>query len=263
MRPNPFDKLRVKKSLGQNFLRNPDVVRDIVSAAHLAVTPPRGGMTAGENVLEVGPGEGVLTEALLSTGANVIAIEKDDRLIESLRKKFPAAKIIHGDILNSHLPFTIYDLPFKIVANIPYYITGKFLRNIFSGEHLPERVVLLLQKEVALRILGIDAKRPERSRGTKESILSISVKAYGTPSIIRYVPREDFEPVPKVDSAVLVIEKISRKFFQEVKPPLGGFTSKQVAEQKFFDLVKRGFAHKRKKLVGNLTTPGVQWTPGE
>lgn len=223
-----------KRELGQNFLTNPDVVADILLASKIK---------AGETVLEIGPGTGVLTEALLDAGAHVIAIEKDDRLIELLNKKFAGKRfdLIHGDILSLNISslfanFKLHISSFKIVANIPYYITGKFLRNIFESEKLPERIVLLLQKEVAERIVAKDGK---------ESILSISVKAYGTPSIVRYVSRNDFDPVPNVDSAVLLIGSISRDFFSAVGPL-------RIDEGKFFELVRKGFAHKRKKLGSNL-----------
>jgi len=227
----------VGQYLGQHFLTNPDVVRDILLASEIEKN---------ENVLEIGPGTGVLTEALLGAGAHVIAVEKDIQLIRYLETRFPneiisgQLKLVAGDVL--HLPFNIYDLTFKIVANIPYYITGKFLRMIFEQEHLPEKVVLLIQREVAERIVVKDGK---------ESILSISIKAYGEPSIVRYVPQDNFEPVPDVDSAVLLIGSISRQFFTAVKP------LRKIDEQKFFDLVKRGFAHKRKKLSRNLEIEGL------
>ena len=256
----------LKKSLGQNFLKNPEIVRDIVRVANLAVTPRhRRGVTA-ETVLEVGPGMGVLTRALLDAGANVIAVEKDMRLIPLIQKIFAKEiaeerlLLIRADILKLDIP-TLFSncLPdrqagklhissFKLVANIPYYITGKFLRQIFSQERLPERVVLLLQKEVAERIVGGNPTSL-KLRGARESILSISVKVYGAPSIACYVPRENFDPIPKVDSAVLVIENISRDFFP------GGETAGKMSEQKFFNLVKRGFASKRKMLGNNIKLP--------
>ena len=184
-------------------------------------------ITKGEIVIEVGPGEGVLTESLLNAGAHVIAIEKDDRLIEMLKKKFAGKdiEIIHADIADYNLDIKSY----KVIANIPYYITGEILRKFLSDPYQPIRMVLMIQKEVAERIID-----------SKESILSISVKAYGTPSLVRIVTRENFKPAPNVDSAVLLIENISREFFANVD------------EQKFFDLVRKGFAHKRKKLGSNL-----------
>jgi 16S rRNA (adenine1518-N6/adenine1519-N6)-dimethyltransferase len=215
-----------KKSLGQNFLINPEVVMDILRAADLK---------AGETVLEVGPGKGILTEALINAGAKVIAVEKDARLVGLLGTRFldvENLRVIYGDILKTELR-NLVPTRFKIVANIPYYITGEFLRNIFEAAALPERVVILVQKEVAERIVAKD---------DKESILSISIKAYSKPSIVRYVTKENFDPVPGVDSAVLLIENISKSFFGQNK----------IDEKKFFELIRRGFAAKRKKLKNNL-----------
>ena len=128
---------------------------------------------------------------------------------------------------------------YKIIANIPYNITGAILKKFLTAELKPERMVLLVQKEVAERIVA----RPARGRaGGKESILSTSVKAYGTPKVIMKVPKRYFSPAPKVDSAIIVIKNISRKIFEE----------NGVDEQKFWEIVRTGFAHKRKKLSGNL-----------
>jgi len=248
--------MRAKKSLGQNFLRNLDVVADIIVAAGLAVPPPGGGATA-DTVLEVGPGEGVLTRALLGAGANVIAIEKDPRLISLLKQKFPTAQIVGGDVLKIEIWKLIESANwaeksenYKIVANIPYYITGQFLRKVFESSHLPSRIVLMLQKEVAERIVGGNPTSL-KLRGARESLLSISVKAYGTPSIVRYVGRENFEPVPDVDSAVLLIENISRDFFSAKGGPASGWN-----EQKFFELVHKGFESKRKQIGKKFGLPG-------
>src|SRR3990167_6163537 len=163
-----------KKSLGQHFLRNRAILKRIVEA---------GNISAEDTVLEVGPGEGVLTELLLKQAGKVIAVEKDDRLIPVLEQKFAAEiasgefELIHADILEfSIFNFQFSKKPYKIVANLPYYITGQFLRKFLQGtECPPHTMVLLLQKEVARRIVASDKK---------ESILSISVKAYGTPKYI-------------------------------------------------------------------------------
>ncbi len=231
-----------KKSLGQNFLNNPDVVRDILLA---------GDIKSGEVVLEVGPGLGVLTRSLLDAGAQVIAVEKDVRMITHLEKLFQkeiASKqlmLIYADILD----FNIGDLKFaneqkilnyKIIANIPYYITGAFLEKFLTGKAQPTHMVLMLQKEVAERIVTKDKK---------ESILSVSVKAYGTPRIVREVTRENFDPAPEVDSAILLIENISRDFFVNRESK---FVNPAEFETNFFKLVRQGFAHKRKMLSNNI-----------
>jgi len=232
------EKIRAKKSLGQHFLNSRHVLEQIISAAEIK---------DGETVLEIGPGTGVLTAALLNAGAKVVAVEKDDRAHEILKEKFPTEcasgqlNIIHGDILDDDI-FTIRSSPlskasegsYAIVANIPYYITGAILEKFLEHEPRPNRMVLLVQKEVAERIVARDGK---------ESVLSISVKAFGTPRIIAKVPRGAFTPAPKVDSAILAIDDISGAHFQwNYSPNI----------KRLFDLVRAGFAHKRKFLKRNL-----------
>jgi 16S rRNA (adenine1518-N6/adenine1519-N6)-dimethyltransferase len=218
-----------KKSLGQNFLRSEKALLDISEAGEL---------TKHDIVLEAGPGEGALTAKLLKKAGKTIAVEKDDRLIRPLTQKFSAEiasgalVIIHDDILEltpEKLGLTSGE--FKIVANIPYYITGQFLRLFLSGPLQPKTMVLLLQKEVVDRIM---------TRDGKESILSISIKAYGTPFFINIVKAGAFYPPPNVDSAILAIRNISKTFFDGMN------------EDFFFETLKMGFAHKRKVLVSNL-----------
>ena len=214
-----------KKSLGQNFLHAPNVISAMVHA----------GKISKENiVLEVGPGKGALTTKLLETGVHVIAVEKDDRAIPFLQEKFAneiknnQLELVHGDILeydNNNLKKYI------LIANIPYYITGEFMRKFLETSNQPERIVVMLQKEVAKRITD-----------SKGSILSLSVKAYGEPKYLVTVPKKFFRPIPNVDSAVLVIENISKKFFEN--PPID--------EKYFFEVIKAAFAHKRKVVIKNL-----------
>ena len=221
-----------KKSLGQNFLRSKSALGKIVDAADLKKD---------DTVLEVGPGEGILTRRLLDGAGKVVAVEKDDGLISLLREKFSgdiaSGKLIlvHSDILDfDPKPNTLNEVPtsYKLVANIPYYITGKFLRKFLSGASQPSRMVLLLQKEVVDRIVA---------RNGKESLLSLSVKAFGHPRVIARVSADAFRPKPKVDSAILLIENISHKLFKNSEEELN-----------FFKIIHVGFAHKRKKLVSNL-----------
>ncbi len=234
--------MKPKKSLGQNFLTSEAAVFKIVQAAKLLTNPKTHSQDRNpEIVLEIGPGKGVLTKALLATGANVIAVEKDCLLIQPLNEKFTAEiaagklKIIEADGLEIE-PDRLDQLglksgEYKIVANLPYYITGQFFRKFLAGSNQPSGMVLLLQKEVVERIIAADKK---------ESLLSISIKVYGQPKKITVVNRGSFFPAPNVDSAVIAIENISKKFFADI------------SEDTFFEVLRAGFAHKRKILISNL-----------
>jgi len=205
-----------------------------------------GEVTGEDIVLEVGPGKGALTEKLVAVAKKVIAVEKDDRLIEFLQDKFAGEikvgklEIIHDDILNltPTLPLSNgREQSYKLIANIPYYITGLFLRKFLEEtDHQPERIVVMVQKEIAQRIVA------SPQAGQKESLLSISVKAYGTPKMVMKVDRENFSPAPNVDSAILLISDISKNFF----------IKNNISEKNFFEILHAGFAHKRKILSGNL-----------
>jgi 16S rRNA (adenine1518-N6/adenine1519-N6)-dimethyltransferase len=208
-----------KKSLGQHFLNNRHYLGLVADATQIK---------KGDTVVEIGPGEGTLTAVLLERGAKVVALEKDSRLIALLRDKFAGEnfEVIEGDALDFVPP-----KKYKLVGNIPYYITGALLRKFLSEKNQPSMLVFLMQKEVAERI----------ARNKKESILSLSIKAYGVPKYIKTVPAGAFNPPPKVDSAILAVENISRTQFTNA-----------AHEEKFFELVKKGFSSKRKMLAGNL-----------
>lgn len=227
---------RAKKSLGQNFLTSRAALNKIAAAGEVG---------PGDIVLEIGPGKGALTEILLDAGAHVIAVEKDRRMIPLLEERFAEAvedghlTLINDDILDPILLRTLADThelvdgSFKLIANIPYYITGAIFERFLEHGPRPTKMVLLVQKEVAERVVA---------RNKKESILSLSVKAFGTPRIIAKVPRGAFTPAPKVDSAILAITGISDAQFRES----GG------APADFFALVRAGFHAKRKTLLNNL-----------
>lgn len=224
--------------MGQHFLKGTWAARALVHACSLSDK---------DTVLEVGPGKGVLTEEILATGARVIAIEKDERLVALLHERFAseiasgALTIVADDIRNIRLErLPLLKGGYTVAANIPYYITGEILRQFLTAQPQPRTMALLVQKEVAERIVGRKQKVEGRETNGKESILSLSVKAYGEPHIAAKVPRGNFSPPPSVDSAILVIERISRDFFSGI------------TEDAFFTLVRAGFSSKRKLLSGNL-----------
>jgi len=219
-----------KKSLGQNFLVNQGVLNKIIVAAEIKKD---------DIILEVGPGTGNLTKKLASAAKEVIAVEKDGRLIDQLKTKFSEngnVKIIEGDILEFNPEaYSLKSGEYKIVANIPYYITSHFLRIIFesAGWRMaqPKLIVLMIQKEVAQRIM---AKPPHMN------LLALSVQFYAEPKIISSVSRGSFQPMPKVDSAIIKLETRDTRHETREK------------QEKLFEIIRAGFSEKRKQLIGNL-----------
>lgn len=217
--------MQKKKSLGQHFLRAQNYLALVADAANIA---------PGSLVLEIGPGDGALTEVLLARGARVVAVEKDRRLIPLLREKFAGQplEVVEADALELETKQVVGpDEPYTLVGNIPYYITGALFKKFLTMPHQPARLVFLIQKEVGERI----------ARSKKESLLSLSIKAYGSPRYIKTVPAGAFSPPPEVDSAILAVENISRDNFLNSEH-----------EARFFELLRAGFAHKRKRLASNL-----------
>ncbi len=219
------------KSKGQNFLIDQVVLEKIVQAA---------GLQPDNNVLEIGPGFGILTEELIKRAQKVLGIELDKRLVYFLKQKFKHEKkleILQTDILkikNSELydKLTKGQGSYKLVANLPYNITGAVLRKFLVYEPKPEAIILLLQKEVAQRIIAQPGKM---------SLLALSVQFYGQPQIIDYVSQESFYPKPKVESAIL---KITVKNIYNLEV---------LMEKKFWQLAKIGFSSPRKQLQNNLS----------
>ncbi len=222
--------LKPKRSLGQNFLLHQRIAERIAMTAKLS---PH------DTVLEIGPGTGMLTRELLKRARKVIAIEADDELFEKLRSDFAREiaegrlDLRQGDIRT--LDTTALPKGYALVANIPYYLTGEIFRMFLGSDIQPCSLTLLVQKEVAERI----------ARAKKESILSLSVKAYGVPKYEFTVVRGAFVPMPKVDSAVLSVRDISRKNF-----------TTRADELRFFALLHAGFAHKRKFARKNIIEAG-------
>ncbi len=227
---------KAKKSLGQNFLKSELALYKIIEA---------GEIKPDDVILEIGPGKGALTEKLLEQAKLVIAVEKDRELFVMLQEKFRkqielgSFILVHGDILKFQVE-SYKVKSYKVIANIPYNITGAILKKFLTEKNQPERMVLLVQNEVAQRIVAHDGK---------ESILSISVKAYGEPRLIMKVGARYFSPAPKVDSAIISIKNISREFFH---PDASATPQEGNLEERFWQIVKVGFAHKRKKLSSNL-----------
>lgn len=235
--------MKAKKHLGQHFLTSQKALFDMVDA---------GDIHADDIVLEIGPGKGVLTERLVALADKVIAIEKDTDLIPLLKEKFADAiekerlEILPRDILTFDPEILrFYKKPYKLIANIPYYITGAIIEQFLGATYQPERMVLLIQKEVADRIIARD--QLSGNLGGKQTVLSIAVSVYGTPKIISKVPAGAFFPPPKVDSAILCVEKISRDFFHT--QPNG---EPAINEKLFFEILKHCFGKKRKQLLGSL-----------
>jgi 16S rRNA (adenine1518-N6/adenine1519-N6)-dimethyltransferase len=232
------------EKLGQNFLKNKKIVDDIIKAADLK---------SDDFVLEIGPGKGVLTEELAKKAGKVVAIELDKNLVEILKNKFKDSKnveIVNEDILKINLidlislinpnksqtPNTKYEIQnteYKVIANLPYYITSPIIRKFLETETRPVEMILMVQKEVAQRIVANPGQH---------SILSLSVQYYAKPEILFFVDKENFDPVPEVDSAVIRISANSKQ---------------QTANRKeieiFFRIVKAGFCAKRKTLANNLS----------
>ncbi|MBK8434099.1 MAG: 16S rRNA (adenine(1518)-N(6)/adenine(1519)-N(6))-dimethyltransferase RsmA [Chloroflexi bacterium] len=222
--------LEPKKSLGQNFLSDEGILRRITAAADIAPS---------DEILEIGPGLGALTVQLAQAAQRVIAVELDGRLLPILAEQcapYPHITIVEGDILEQEA-WRWFTRPYKVVANVPYYITGAILRHLLSAELRPECMVLTVQKEVAERLTAAPGDL---------SILAVSVQFYGQPRVVTTLPAGAFWPRPKVDSAVVVIDLRQR--------PVSA--NRVTDEELFFRLVKAGFSQKRKQLHKNLRTLG-------
>ena len=226
-----FD-IKMSKKLGQNFLIKRGIVDEIVHAAEL---------TVGEPVLEVGPGIGTLTQGLAQSGADVTAIELDRRLLEVLDTtlaSYDNVRIIHGDVLKLDVPTIMNHKPFKVVANLPYYITTPIIMSLLESKLPIERLVVMVQKEVALRMVA----KP----GTKDyGALSVAVQYYTKPDIVLDVPPKSFLPAPAVTSSVI-------RCVLRDKPPVD-----VIDEKLFFRVVKAGFAQRRKTFSNTMKTTGL------
>ncbi len=213
--------MKNKKSLGQNWLKDRDILIDI--ADHASVDGV-------DTVVEIGPGLGTLTSALFQFFEKVIAIELDDRLAENLPKSFPGKnlQVVHKDVLSLNINELQLPEKYVVAGNIPYYITSPIIQKFIHEEHKPEKIVLLIQKEVAERLAATAGDY---------SILGLSAQIYAKVTLGPVVSREFFTPPPKVDSQVVILEPL--------ETPL--------ASEKTMALIKLGFIAPRKKLATNLT----------
>ncbi|MDP1629783.1 MAG: 16S rRNA (adenine(1518)-N(6)/adenine(1519)-N(6))-dimethyltransferase RsmA, partial [bacterium] len=248
------------KFLGQYFLRDPVVLEEIIGAAEISQN---------DKILEIGPGLGVLTLELARRAQKVVAVEKDKKLAEILenilkQEKIKNVQIIIGDILK--IPDTRYKIQntpkeslcgdttgqakYKVVANLPYYLTARLIRKLLELPNPPTEMILMLQKEVAERIC---------SRPPKMNLLAVSVQFYGEPQIIAFVSRKSFWPEPEVDSAIIKIIPHNNRGADAICNSDGririsrGRKPSERYSDAFFKIVRAGFISPRKKLVNNLT----------
>jgi 16S rRNA (adenine1518-N6/adenine1519-N6)-dimethyltransferase len=211
-------KMRAKKSLGQNFLQDRSVLEKIIETADIS---------SSDEIVEVGPGHGILTEELAKSAKKVTTIELDKELIPGLKVVFALhdnIELIHQNALDFPPPKT----PYKLVANIPYYITSPLISHFLHTDNRPTKIVLLVQKEVAQKICA----------DKKLSVLALHVQNFGKPQIVDIVPPSAFRPRPKVDSAILQIEVFKKPIIEDYKA--------------FFKLAHQAFSLSRKKLSNSL-----------
>ncbi|WP_425059642.1 Ribosomal RNA small subunit methyltransferase A [Sporomusa carbonis] len=224
--------IHMSKKLGQNFLIDGHVVDGIVAAAQVA---------AGDAVLEIGPGIGTLTQGLAETGAEVTAVELDRRLLDVLNRTLEGynnVKIVHGDILKIDISREISRKKYKVVANLPYYITTPIIMKLLEEKLPVEVLVTMVQKEVAERMVA-------RPGGKDYGALSVAVQYYTEPEIMFIVPPKAFIPSPAVESAVI-------RCTVRPEPPV-----KVDSEKMFFRVVKAAFAQRRKTLANALKAGGL------
>lgn len=223
--------IRAKKSLGQNFLHDDALLSAIASAASIGPA---------DAVLEIGAGLGALTAHLAQVAARVVAVELDQRFLSILETQvgaLPNVELVHGDILEHDVRTWFGDGPYKVAANVPYYITGAILEHLLGGVAKPQAMGITVQKEVAERITAEPGDM---------TLLAVSVQFYGRVEIVRQISAGAFWPRPDVDSAIL----------RFVLDPAASFSPSE--ERRFFSLVRTGFSQKRKQLQKNLRALGFK-----
>ena len=224
--------LRMNKKLGQNFLIRHSVVDDIADAADIG---------EGDPVLEIGPGIGTLTQALAETGAAVTAVELDDHLLPVLDKTlehYDNVRVVHGDIMRTDIETLMNHKPFKVCANLPYYITTPIIMKLLEQKLPIERIDVMVQKEVAERMVAVPGHKIYGA-------LSVSVQYYTEPKMLFEISPKCFMPAPEVTSAVVAMD-VRRE------PPVD-----LMDEKRFFSVVKAAFQQRRKTLSNALKNTGM------
>jgi 16S rRNA (adenine1518-N6/adenine1519-N6)-dimethyltransferase len=222
-------KIQPSKGLGQNFLIDKEVVKKFIESAELKPN---------DVVLEIGPGLGVLTQELAKKAGRVIAVEKDPNMVKVLKELLDCwnarnVRVVKDDILKINPKYYIIpNTKYKIVANLPFYLTAPVIRKFLESNYQPREMILMVQKEVGQRIC---AKPPDMN------ILAVSVQIYAKPEIISYISKNSFWPKPKVDSAIIRIA------------PLINTDRKLINADLFFKIVRAGFSQPRKQLLNNLS----------
>jgi len=225
----PWDQHKPNKLLGQHFLVDKNILQKIIGAAAIKNT---------DTVLEVGPGLGILTFEIAKRAGKVAAVEKDPALAETLKKEIEKRgitniEVIAGDILKMPRELFARIVPYRVIANIPYYLTARLLRKLLEEVAQPKEIIFTIQKEVAERIV---------SRPPRMSLLALGVQLYGTPKILFTIPKSAFWPVPEVEAALIKIENISKNIFSE----------SGVSESGLFSIARAAFQTKRKILLNSL-----------
>jgi 16S rRNA (adenine1518-N6/adenine1519-N6)-dimethyltransferase len=227
--------LRPKKSLGQNFLVDPEGLHKVMQAAEI---------DPGDTVLEIGAGLGSLTCQLAQSASRVVAVEIDAELFAPLKEAlapYANVRLVQGDLLALDPAELVDQAGYRVVANIPYYITSALIRHLLEARVRPSRIVLTVQREVAERICAQPGDM---------SLLALSVQVYGSPRITGQIPADAFYPAPDVDSAVVRVDLYEQPVFPKDKIDL------------FFQLAKAGFSQKRKTLRNSLSA-GMRWSPAQ
>ena len=219
--------LKPRKSLGQHFLVDAGALRRIVEAAELA---------RNDLVVEVGPGPGVLTRELLARAASVVAVEKDERAAEGLRDAYAGdqrLRVVAADMLDVDVQELTGDAPYKVVANLPYYVALPVLRRFLEAVRPPERLVVLLQREVADSVAA---------KAGDMSLLSVAIQVYASARVVGHVKPGSFVPPPKVDSSIVRLDTYDRP---------RGFQRSEA--DTFFETVRAGFSARRKQVANSLS----------